>query len=84
MYLRIVTESFTRTPSRKLLTAAALALGMAVATATLTAALDVGDNLEREFRTPGRELSRHAESGYAAVADRRRGLSPSGCRRVSA
>jgi putative ABC transport system permease protein len=56
MYLRIVTESFTRTPRRKLLTAAALALGMAVATATLTVALDVGDNLEREFRTFGANL----------------------------
>jgi putative ABC transport system permease protein len=56
MYLRIVTESFTRTPRRKLLTAAALALGMAMATATLTAALDVGDNLEREFRTLGANL----------------------------
>ena len=56
MYLRIVTESFTRTPRRKVLTAVALALGMAVATATLTAALDVGDNLEREFRSLGANL----------------------------
>ncbi|HXN65518.1 MAG TPA: ABC transporter permease [Candidatus Acidoferrales bacterium] len=56
MYLRIVTESFTRTPRRKILTAAALAMGMAVATATLTAALDVGDNLEREFRSLGANL----------------------------
>jgi putative ABC transport system permease protein len=41
MFLRIVSDSFTRKPRRKVLTAAALALGMAVATATL----EVGANL---------------------------------------
>jgi putative ABC transport system permease protein len=56
MYFRIVTESFARTPRRKLLTGAALALGMAVATATLTVALDVGDRLSAEFRTLGANL----------------------------
>lgn len=39
-----------------MLTAAALALGMAVATATLEVALDVGDRLEREFRSLGANL----------------------------
>jgi len=38
------------------LTAAALALGMAVATATLSVALDVGDRLAREFRSLGANL----------------------------
>jgi len=53
MFLRIVGESFARKPRRKALTAAALALGMAVATATLSVALDVGDRLAREFRSLG-------------------------------
>src|ERR1700689_4982498 len=56
MFLRIITESFTRTPRRKFLTGAALALGMAVATATLSVALDVGDRLAAEFRSLGANL----------------------------
>jgi putative ABC transport system permease protein len=56
MFLRIVTDSFTRKPRRKVLTAAALALAMAVATATLEVALDVGDRLAREFRSLGANL----------------------------
>ena len=56
MFLRIVSDSFTRKPRRKMLTAVALALGMAVATATLEVALDVGDRLEREFRSLGANL----------------------------
>lgn len=56
MFLRIVSDSFARKPRRKALTAAALALGMAVATATLEVALDVGDRLAREFRSLGANL----------------------------
>lgn len=56
MFLRIISESFSRTPRRKLLTGAALALGMAVATATLTVALNVGDRLAAEFRSLGANL----------------------------
>ena len=56
MFLRIVRESFLRNPRRKALTAAALMLGMAVATATLTIALEVGDRLAREFRSLGANL----------------------------
>jgi putative ABC transport system permease protein len=56
MFLRIVSDSFTRKPRRKVLTAAALTLGMAVATATLTVSLDVGDRLAREFRSLGANL----------------------------
>jgi putative ABC transport system permease protein len=56
MFFRIVSDSFGRKPRRKLLTAAALALGIAVTTATLTVALDVGDRLEREFRALGANL----------------------------
>jgi putative ABC transport system permease protein len=56
MFLRLVSDSFSRRPRRKLLTGAALALGMAVATAALSVALDVGDRLAREFRSLGANL----------------------------
>ncbi len=56
MFLRLVTDSFTRRPKRKLLTMAALALGMAVATAALSVSLDVGDRLAQEFQSLGANL----------------------------
>ena len=56
MFARLVRESFVRNPRRKLLTAAALMVGMAVATATLTVALEVGDRLALEFRNLGANL----------------------------
>ena len=56
MFVRLITDSFTRQPRRKLLTTVTLALGTAIATATLTVALDVGDRLAREFRSLGANL----------------------------
>jgi putative ABC transport system permease protein len=56
MFARLVGESFARNPRRKILTAAALVVGMAVATAALSVALDVGDRLSREFRSFGANL----------------------------
>src|SRR5579863_898127 len=56
MFARLVGESFIRNPRRKVLTAAALVVGMAVATATLTIALEVGDRLAHEFRSLGANL----------------------------
>jgi len=56
MFARLVGESFIRNPRRKVLTAAALVVGMAVATSTLTIALEVGDRLAREFRSLGANL----------------------------
>jgi putative ABC transport system permease protein len=56
MFLRIVSDSFARQPRRKVLMAGALALGMAVTTATLEVALDVGDRLAHEFRSLGANL----------------------------
>src|SRR6202030_4031911 len=56
MFLRLVADSFTRRPKRKMLTLAALALGMAVATAALSVSLDVGDRLAQEFRSLGANL----------------------------
>src|SRR5579862_760075 len=56
MFARLVSESFVRNPRRKILTAAALVVGMAVATATLSVALEVGDHMAREFRSLGANL----------------------------
>jgi len=56
MFLRLVADSFGRRPRHKLLTGAALALGMGVATAALSVALDVGDRLAKEFRGLGANL----------------------------
>ncbi|HEY0702604.1 MAG TPA: ABC transporter permease [Candidatus Acidoferrales bacterium] len=56
MFARLVKESFSRNARRKVLTAAALVVGMAVATATLTIALEVGDRLAHEFRSFGANL----------------------------
>lgn len=56
MFFRIVGDSFARKPRRKILIAGALTLGMAIATATLSVALDVGDRLAKEFRSLGANL----------------------------
>lgn len=56
MFIRLLRESIARNPRRKLLTASALLLGMAVATATITVAVDVGEQLAREFRSLGANL----------------------------
>ena len=67
MFARLVGESFVRNPRRKILTAAALVVGMAVATATLTVALEVGDRLSREFRSLGANLLVTPESDTLPV-----------------
>lgn len=56
MFIRLLADNFARRPQRKLLTAAALSLGMAVATAALSVSLDVGDRLAKEFRSLGANL----------------------------
>jgi putative ABC transport system permease protein len=56
MFFRLVADSFGRRPRHKLLTGAALALGMGVVTAALSVALDVGDRLAKEFRSLGANL----------------------------
>lgn len=67
MFARLVGESFSRNPRRKILTAAALVVGIAVATATLTVALEVGDRLAREFRSLGANLVVTPESDTLPV-----------------
>lgn len=56
MFIRLLKESISRNPRRKVLTGAALVLGMTVATATLTVAVDVGEQLAHEFRSFGANL----------------------------
>src|SRR5258707_12566035 len=56
MFLRLIADNFTRRTGRNLLTAAALSLGMAVATAALSVSLDVGDRLSEEFKSLGANL----------------------------
>jgi putative ABC transport system permease protein len=56
MFLRLVADSFTRRPRRKLISMVALAMGMGVATAALSVSLDVGDRLAKEFRSLGANL----------------------------
>ena len=67
MFARLVGESFVRNPHRKLLTAAALAAGMAVTTACLMMALDVGDRLAREFRSLGANVLVTSQSDTLAL-----------------
>jgi putative ABC transport system permease protein len=67
MFARLVGESFVRNPHRKLLTAAALAAAMAVTTACLMMALDVGDRLAREFRSLGANVLVTSQSDTLAL-----------------
>lgn len=57
MLSRIVLGSLTRQRRRKLLSVVAVALGIAVATAVGTTALDVGDKVSRELRSFGANIS---------------------------
>ena len=56
MFPRLVFESFRRQKRRKLLAGAAIALGVAVATAMIAVATDIGDKMNRELRTIGANI----------------------------
>ena len=56
MFPRIVYESFRHQPRRKLLAGIAIALGVAVATAMIAVATDIGDKINRELRSYGANL----------------------------
>lgn len=56
MFPRLVYESFRRQTRRKLLAAVAITLGVAVATAMIAVATDIGDKINRELRTYGANL----------------------------
>jgi putative ABC transport system permease protein len=56
MFPRIVYESFRRQARRKLLAGVAITLGVAVATAMIAVATDIGDKINRELRSYGANL----------------------------
>jgi putative ABC transport system permease protein len=56
MFPRLVYESFRRQSRRKLLAGIAITLGVAVATAMIAVATDIGDKINRELRTYGANL----------------------------
>jgi putative ABC transport system permease protein len=56
MFARLVYESFRRQKRRKLLAGAAITLGVAVATAMIAVATDIGDKISRELRSYGANL----------------------------
>jgi putative ABC transport system permease protein len=56
MFLRFVSQSIRRSPRRKVMTVAAVAMGTAVATAMLGVMLDIGDRVSRELRSLGANL----------------------------
>jgi putative ABC transport system permease protein len=56
MFPRLVYESFRRQTRRKLLAGIAITLGVAVATAMIAVATDIGDKINRELRTYGANL----------------------------
>lgn len=56
MFPRLLFESFRRQKRRKLLAGAAITLGVAVATAMIAVATDIGDKMNRELRTIGANI----------------------------
>jgi putative ABC transport system permease protein len=56
MFPRLVYESFRRQARRKLLAGIAITLGVAVATAMIAVATDIGDKINRELRSYGANL----------------------------
>src|SRR5262249_62219923 len=56
MFLPLLSQSFRRQQRRKLLAGIALSLGVAVATAMIAVATDIGDKLNRELRSFGANL----------------------------
>lgn len=56
MFARLVYESFRRQTRHKLLAGVAILLGVAVATAMIAVATDIGDKMSRELRTYGANL----------------------------
>src|SRR5208283_1563336 len=57
MLVRILLESFARRRRRKVLSASAVALGIAAAATVGTLSLDIGDKVSRELRSYGANLS---------------------------
>lgn len=56
MFLRLLYQSFRRQQRRKLLAGVAVAFGIALATAMIGIAMDVGDKMNRELRSYGANI----------------------------
>src|ERR1700746_2281460 len=56
MFARLLYESFRRQKRRKLLAGVAITLGVAIATAMIAVAADIGDKINRELRSYGANL----------------------------
>ncbi len=56
MFARMIRRSLTRSPRRKLMTVASVALASAIATAMFAVLLDIGDRVNRELRSFGANL----------------------------
>jgi putative ABC transport system permease protein len=56
MFARLLYESFRRQMRRKLLAGTAITLGVAIATAMIAVATDIGDKINRELRSYGANL----------------------------
>ena len=67
MFVRFVTESIRRSPRRKLMTVAAVAMGTAVATAVLGVELDIGDKINLELGSLGANIQVIPRARTAAV-----------------
>lgn len=67
MFIRLVRQSLTRSPRRKLTSVAAVALASAIATAMLAVMVDVGDRVNRELRSFGANLEVSAKSSALPV-----------------
>jgi len=67
MFARLLYQSFFRQRRRKLLAAVAVALGVAVATAMIAVANDIGDKINRELRTYGANIAVYPKDAALAV-----------------
>ncbi|MBI3666238.1 MAG: ABC transporter permease [Acidobacteria bacterium] len=56
MFVRLIRQSLARSPRRKLMTVAAVALASSITTAMFAVLLDIGDRVSRELRSFGANL----------------------------
>jgi len=67
VFVRLVRQSLARSPRRKLITVAAVALASAIATAVFAVLLDIGDRVSRELRSFGANLLVRPKAAALAV-----------------
>jgi putative ABC transport system permease protein len=67
VFLRLLYQSFRRQQRRKLLAGIAVTIGVAVATAMLAIAVDVGDKINRELRSYGANIVVYPEDAALDV-----------------